>query len=126
MLTKWHTRQKKELLASAHPSNTNKEQLVFCNNKNEYLSPSRLRTWLVYLIKKYNLKYITVHGFHHTHASLLFEAWATLKQVQDRLGHSDIKTTMNVYTHVSKHARQDTVDKLVSYLGEWRDVQNRF
>ena len=118
MLAKWHTRQKKELLASAHPSNTNKEQLVFCNNKNEYLSPSRLRTWLVYLIKKYNLKYITVHGFRHTHASLLFEAGATLKQVQDRLGHSDIKTTMNVYAHVSKHARQDTVDKFVNYLGE--------
>ncbi|MFC3921200.1 tyrosine-type recombinase/integrase [Streptococcus lactarius] len=42
---------------------------------------------------------IRIHGFRHTHASLCFEAGMTLKQVQYRLGHSDLKTTMNIYTH---------------------------
>ncbi|MGY3765374.1 tyrosine-type recombinase/integrase [Vagococcus vulneris] len=36
---------------------------------------------------------MTVHGFRHTHASLLFEPGATIKDVQSRLGHSDIQTT---------------------------------
>nr|WP_281244841.1 tyrosine-type recombinase/integrase [Gracilibacillus orientalis] len=31
---------------------------------------------------------------------LLFEAGASIKEVQARLGHKDIQTTMNVYTHV--------------------------
>ena len=46
-----------------------------------------------------DLHKIHVHGFRHTHASLLFESGATFKEVQVRLGHSDIKTTMDIYTH---------------------------
>lgn len=117
VLKQWQIRQRQELFMFGYNVNDNEQpQLIFCNNKNEYLSPSRLRTWLVRIIKNYHLKYITVHGFRHTHASILFEAGATLKQVQERLGHSDIKTTMNVYAHVSKHAKQDTVNKFMKYL----------
>ncbi|ASG80783.1 integrase [Lactiplantibacillus pentosus] len=57
---------------------------------------------------------MTVHGFCHTHASILFETGASSKQVQERLGHSDIKTTMNVYAHVPKHTKKDTVDKFMT------------
>lgn len=35
---------------------------------------------------------------------------------RNRLGHSDIETTMNVYTHVTKHSKQDTIDKFISYI----------
>ena len=38
-----------------------------------------------------DFKQISIHGFRHTHASLLFEAGASIKDVQSRLGHSDIK-----------------------------------
>lgn len=51
---------------------------------------------------------ITVHGFRHTHASLLFELGATVKAVQERLGHSDIQTTMNIYTPLSKSEKEKT------------------
>ncbi|WP_245686894.1 tyrosine-type recombinase/integrase [Tenuibacillus multivorans] len=47
------------------------------------------------------LKQISVHGFRHTHASLLFESGAEVYEVQDRLGHEDVQTTFNIYTHVS-------------------------
>jgi integrase len=33
---------------------------------------------------------ITIHGLRHTHASLLFEAGATIKDVQVRLGHNEM------------------------------------
>lgn len=45
------------------------------------------------ILKKYDLPYITPNGFRHTHCSLLFEAGASIKEVQERLGHEDIKTT---------------------------------
>lgn len=35
--------------------------------------------------KKHNLHRITIHGLRHTHASLLFEAGASIKEVQERL-----------------------------------------
>lgn len=44
---------------------------------------------------------------HHTHCSLLFEAGASIKEVvQDRLGHSYVKTTLNIYTHVTKKSQR--------------------
>lgn len=57
-----------------------------------------------------------MHGFRHTHCSLLFEAGATIKEVQDRLGHSDIKTTINIYAHVTKKAKTDTAEKFARFI----------
>lgn len=34
-----------------------------------------------------------------THCSLLFEAGATIKEVQERLGHGNVQTTMDTYAH---------------------------
>jgi len=116
VLKKWKLRQREQLLMLGYNANSNDKQLVFSNTRNGYLQPSKPRKWLVQIINKYQLKYIKVHGFRHTHASLLFEAGASIKEVQERLGHSDIKTTMNVYAHVSKHAKKDTVEKFVNYV----------
>ncbi len=64
------------------------------------------------------------HSFRHTHASLLFEAQATMKDVQNRLGHSDIKTTMDVYTHVTKNSEKQAIDKLAKYANFKFGIQN--
>ncbi|OEG15772.1 hypothetical protein BCR25_18670 [Enterococcus termitis] len=58
------------------------------------------------------------HGFRYTHCSLLFEAGATIKEVQDRLGHSDVQTTMNIYTHVSKEKKDYTARLFANYVGQ--------
>ncbi|MEA0553568.1 tyrosine-type recombinase/integrase [Lysinibacillus irui] len=52
-----------------------------------------------------------------THCSLLFEAGASIKEiVQNRLGHSDVKTTLDIYIHVTKKAKEGAIQKFVSYL----------
>lgn len=62
------------------------------------------------------MKRISTHGFRHTHASLLFESGATLKDVQYRLGHSDIQTTMDIYTHVTKQAKEQLAERFNEYI----------
>ncbi len=69
-----------------------------------------------HITKKYNIPRITVHGFRHTHCSLLFEAGATPKQVQDRLGHKDITTTMNIYAHVTRNKKQEIADQFSDFM----------
>lgn len=69
------------------------------------------------ICKKTGLKRITTHGLRHTHCSILFEAGASLKEVQDRLGHSDIHTTMNIYAHVSEKRKDETAEKFAAYVG---------
>lgn len=91
-------------------------QLVFSNTKNTYLQPSTIRKWIVRVQTKYNLNEITTHGLRHTHCSLLFEAGASIKEVQDRLGHADAKITMNIYAHVSKRSQEVAVQKFEKFM----------
>ena len=42
--------------------------------------------------------------------------WQSIKEVQDRLGHSDIQTTMNIYTHVTEKAKEKTAEKFAKYV----------
>ena len=50
------------------------------------------------------------HSFRHTHATMLLENNAKPKEIQTRLGHSRIATTMDTYAHVTKKMKKDTVD----------------
>ncbi|MDE7242905.1 MAG: site-specific integrase [Oscillospiraceae bacterium] len=59
------------------------------------------------IMEKYGLERIRVHDLRHTAASLLATR-ATPKQVQEFLGHEDISTTMNVYTHLLDADRKMT------------------
>lgn len=117
ILKAWRKQQKKDYLHLGY-NTTQPNQLVFSNENNEFIQPTKTRKWLMNILKKYNLKKITTHGLRHTHCSLLFEAGATLKDVQDRLGHTDSKTTLDIYTHVTQKAKAETIEKFENYLKE--------
>lgn len=111
-LKKWKLQQKKMLLSRGIRVLPDETQLIFSNIKNQLLYHGKLRN----IINKYSDFNITVHGFRHTHASLLFEAGATIKQVQTRLGHTNVQTTLNIYTHVTKDAEKDTATIFLKYM----------
>ena len=52
------------------------------------------------IIRKAGLPPIRLHDLRHTHASLLLQAGAHPKIVQERLGHSSIRVTLDTYSHV--------------------------
>lgn len=56
---------------------------------------------------------ITLHMFRHTYASDLYKSGIDIKQAQYLLGHDDIKTTLDTYTHFGFADVQ--VDKLEDY-----------
>lgn len=52
----------------------------------------------------------TMHSLRHTHATLLLENGANPKDIQCRLGHSNLSTTMDTYSHVTEKMKMDTVN----------------
>ena len=62
------------------------------------------------------LSHLTIKGIRHTHATLLMEAGVSAKVVQERLGHSNISTTLDIYSHVTPTLQQSAVEALGKYL----------
>jgi integrase len=66
-----------------------------------------VETRLKRLLKKAGIKKnITPHSFRHTHTSLLIEAGVGIKEIQQRLGHTDVNTTMNIYAHMTANMEE--------------------
>ena len=116
ILRKWKIEQAKELM-SIGINSLNKNQLLFTYDANKLYRPSYSNCWLEQIIKKYKLKKITMHGFRHSHCSLLFEMGTSIQVVQERLGHTNIKTTMDIYTHVTEKQRDEIAENFAKHLG---------
>ena len=55
------------------------------------------------------------HDFRDTHATRLIEAGADVKAVSKRLGHSNIRTTYEIYVRVTSKMKEDVVDKFEQF-----------
>ena len=88
--------------------------LVFTGPFGEPMSPTNFsRRYFKPLLKKCNISSdFTFHGLRHTHATLLLRQGVNPKIVQERLGHSSIKVTMDTYSHVLPDMQRQAVDAL--------------
>lgn len=115
VLKKWRKDQREYLLAYGHNS-LKPNQLVFASKNNNYLVLSRFNNVLDRICEKNDFPHLKVHGFRHTHCSLLFEAGLSVKEVQERLGHSNVQTTLNIYTHLTKKQKDVVAEKFSNYV----------
>ena len=88
--------------------------LVFTSPFGEPISPTNfIRRHFKPLLKKCGIsKEFTFHGLRHTHATLLLQQGVNPKIVQERLGHSSIKVTMDTYSHVLPDMQKQAVEAL--------------
>ncbi|MDT2389973.1 tyrosine-type recombinase/integrase [Enterococcus avium] len=116
VIKRWQLKQKEYFLKMGIKPTKDGAQLLFVSEENKPLYLDYVNHNLKIIIKENNLKRITPHGFRHTHCSLLFESGASLKEVQVRLGHTDIKTTMDIYTHVTKRQTEETANRFADFM----------
>lgn len=76
------------------------------------IHPSTINNWFRKFIKRNNLKPIPFHGLRHTAATLLIGKGVHVKTISNRLGHTNISTTMDIYGHALKSSDQGAADKL--------------
>lgn len=110
ILKKYKVKQNEEILKEGE--NYSNEGWVFCTNTGKLLDARNVLRSFERLLKKANISYKPFHSLRHTYATLLFEKDAKPKTIQELMGHSDINTTLAIYTHVNPTEKTKAVQKL--------------
>lgn len=92
------------------------DNFIFTNERGDWVHIHNFIPYFKRFVTDHKLKPITPHGLRHTHASLLFSAGVEPKNISDRLGHSTVQITLDLYTHITEEQRSDTVEKLLEYM----------
>jgi integrase len=79
--------------------------IVFCNLYGGYIEPGNLHEWFKKLLKSAELPNIRFHDLRHSAATILLGMGVHPMVVQELLGHSNISTTMDIYSHVLRLPR---------------------
>lgn len=65
----------------------------------------------------------TPHDLRHTFSTMLYDADVDVLSASKWLGHSDVATTMRIYTHLSQEKHQDAKNKWAGYWGDEADEE---
>ncbi|WP_456364010.1 tyrosine-type recombinase/integrase [Priestia aryabhattai] len=92
--------------------NYNDLDLVNCTQKGNPIIPRNFRKEFYNLVYKLELPTIRFHDLRHTHATILIQQNVNVKLISERLGHADITTTLNTYSHIIPSMQKEISDRL--------------
>ncbi len=92
------------------------DDYIFCFER--WNQPTTISCF-IQILKKYGKeagidKNLTSHIFRHSHISFLAESGLPIKSIMDRVGHSNAKMTLEIYSHTTQDMEDKLVDKLDS------------
>ncbi len=91
---------------------------VFCQADGSPTDPRNITKHFQRLLKKAGLPKVRLHDLRHTHASLLLSRGVHPKIVQERLGHSSITMTLDLYSHLASGMDEAAAATLNGLFGE--------
>ncbi|MCM3675019.1 site-specific integrase [Peribacillus simplex] len=98
-------------------SNYRDLDLIICTKSGNPMIPRNFRKEFYNLTEKIGLPKIRFHDLRHTHATILIQQNVNVKLISERLGHADIETTLNTYSHVLPDMQKSVSDKLDKIIG---------
>ena len=100
LLVKMYFEQKRNKSLSGNCYCQDYLEFIYVNELGERIKPGYLTQHFPILLKNNNMRRIRFHDLRHSCASLLYANGVSLKQIQEWLGHSDVSTASNIYTHL--------------------------
>lgn len=113
-LKNWQTEQEK--LLSSYLLKQTSETLIF-QFKPMLTNKDTIYKFFQKVLKRdMNLKKIRLHDFRHSHVALLIDNKEDYTVIKERLGHSSITTTIDIYGHLFPNKQKSTADKLDKFF----------
>lgn len=95
---------------------------VFAELDGRPVIPDKVTQDFARVIRRLGLPHITFHGLRHAHATLMLTEGVHLKVVSERLGHSNIAITADVYSHVLPGLQEEAARALGQRLRNGRQL----
>lgn len=113
-------RDKQEINRRLCGSSYNTENLayIYVNELGELMKPNYLTQAFPVFLEKHGLRKIRFHDLRHSCATLLYANGVALKDIQEWLGHSDIATTSNIYTHLDYSSKVASANAIMGILSQ--------
>jgi len=86
--------------------------LVFSHPDGRPIRPDNVTRALNTVVRSLGLKGVRLHDLRHAHATILLKEGVHPKVVQERLGHSSVSTTLDIYSHVVPSLQQAAARKI--------------
>ncbi len=77
----------------------NEDDVVFLHADGSSLNPNTVTHTFSKVAARASLPHLRLHDLRHIHATMLLKAGVHPRVVQERLGHSSITTTLDIYSH---------------------------
>ena len=90
--------------------------LVFAREDGSAVHPARFSKWFNQHVRAAQLPRIRFHDLRHTHATLALQAGVHPKVVSERLGHSTISITLDVYSHAIPAMQEEAAEKVAAIV----------
>jgi len=89
---------------------------IFTQSTGKPIHPHTVTDWFEKFIARHDLPSACVHSLRHTNATLMIASGVDLRTVSKRLGHAQMSTTANIYTHAIRTADEMAADTLDNIL----------
>jgi len=77
---------------------------LLVNDEGKIIYPNLYRMWLRKILKRANLKQVTLHSLRHTNITLMLTSGIDLRTVSARAGHARTSTTTDIYSHFIRNS----------------------
>lgn len=104
-----------EMIKILQAMNSGDDTYILTGTK-KYSEPRTFRRKYTDFMKKIEIQPLKFHSLRHTFASMNIENGADIKTISQILGHSDIDTTLKVYTHTSEKQKLKAIQKFENLL----------
>jgi integrase len=99
--------------------------LLFCREDGAPLAPGRVSHRFAETSRRVGLPPIRLHDLRHTHATMALAAGVHPKTVSERLGHSSVSLTLDLYSHAIPALQEEAADRIAGLLFPSRALEVR-